>query len=76
MGRKLNTSQTTVIQTMMTPLSDSFSIQANDTLEQWYYVNTSTYSPDRQDTPLQLTPTIVAVDTETGMTYSPTFANV
>lgn len=76
MGRRLNTSQPTVIQTMLTPLSDSFAIQPSDTLEQWYYVNTGDYSPDRQSTPLQLTPTIVSVDSATETVYHPTFSNV
>lgn len=76
MGRRLNTSRPTVIQTMLTPLSDSFAIQPSDTLEQWYYVNTGAYSPDRQSTPLQLKPTIVAVDTSTETIYHPSFAGV
>ena len=76
MGKRVNLSQTTVIQTMLTPLSDSFSIQPSDTLEQWYYVNTGAYSPDRQTTPLILTPTIYAVDEETGLDYRPTFTSV
>lgn len=76
MGRRLNTSRPTVIQTMLTPLSDSFAIQPSDILEQWYYVNTGAYSPDRQSTPLQLKPTIVAVDTSTETIYHPSFASV
>jgi len=76
MGRRLNTSRPTVIQTMLPALSDMFTVQPNDTLEQWYYVNTGEYSPDRTQFPLQLTPTIVSVDTEAEVEYHPTFANV
>ena len=76
MGRRLNTSQPTVIQTMLTPLSDSFSIKNNDVLEQWFYVNTGEYSPDRTITPLQLEPTIVCVDTDTNTRYTPSFLSV
>lgn len=76
MGRRLKTSQPTVIQTQLTPLSDTFSIQASDTLEQWFYVNTGEYSPDRTQTPLQLTPTIEAVDEDSSTKYTPSFLNV
>lgn len=76
MGRRLNISQPTVINTTLIPLSDYFDIVASDTLEQWYYVNTGDYSPDRTDTPLILTPTLKAVDEDTGISYSPTLSNV
>lgn len=73
MGRRLNTSNPTVIQTTLTPLSDSFAIKGDDTLEQWYSANTGEYSPNRTIFPLRLIPTIKAVDTDTGTLYTPTF---
>ena len=76
MGRRLNVSQPTVIKTEMTPLTDLFDITPSDSLEQWYYVNTGDYKPDRTETPLILTPTIKAVDEASGQLYYPTFQNV
>ena len=76
MGRRLNTSTPTVIQTMLTPLSDSFSIKESDALEQWFYANTGEYSPDRAVTPLRLRPNIVAVDENSQKKYTPSFSSV
>ena len=76
MGKRVNVSQPVVIQTELTPLSDIFSIEASDTLEQWYYVNGGGYSPDRNDTPLVLTPVITAKDTEENVTYSPSLSPI
>ena len=73
MGRKLNVSQAAVIQTELTPLDDALHIEASDTLEQWYYVNTDRFSPNRSTTPLVLTPKLEAYDTETQGTYRPAF---
>jgi len=73
MGRRLNISTPTVIQTMLPPLSDNFSIEASDTIEQWYYANDSTYKPDRSTYPLLLTPKITAIDTNTGTSYTPSW---
>jgi hypothetical protein len=76
MGRRLNISQPTVISTTLVPLSDYFDIVASDAIEQWYYVNTGEYKPDRTETPLILTPIIKAVDEDTGIAYTPTLAPV
>lgn len=76
MGRRLNNSQAVVIQTELTPLSDMFSISASDTLEQWYYVNGGGYSPNRNTTPLILTPNITATDTDNNVTYHPNFSSL
>lgn len=71
MGKRLNISSATVIETTLTPLTDEFSIQASDTLEQWYYVNTGQWKPNRSSTPLVLTPSVVALDTDTRTLYTP-----
>lgn len=76
MGRKLNTSTPTVIQTMLTPLSDTFLVTPSDSLEQWFYVNTGEYSPDRTIATLLLTPSISAVDPDTGTLYTPSFTQL
>lgn len=64
MGRRLNISTPTVIQTELVPLDENFVIEANGTLEQWYYDNTAQFAPDRSITPLILTPKISVVDKE------------
>lgn len=76
MGRRLNTTQSVVIQTELTPLSDMFSISPSDTLEQWYYVNGGIFSPNRANSPLVLTPSIRATDLDTGTNYTPSLAPV
>ena len=76
MGKRLNISQPAVILTDLQPLSDIFDIIPSDSLEQWYYVNSGEYSPNRNNTPLILTPTIKAVDESSGSMYSPSFLNV
>lgn len=73
MGRRLNTSQPVVISTQLQPLDIHFDVVADGQLEQWYYDNTQTWSPNRRITPLTLTPTISAVDTETATSYTPNF---
>jgi len=76
MGRRINISQPTVIETDLTPLSDNFFIDNSDALEQWYYDNheptESGYSPDRLLTPLVLMPKVSAVDSDSGVEYTPT----
>lgn len=76
MGRRLKISQPTVIVTDLQPLTDMFDIIPSDSLEQWYYVNSGNYSPNRADTPLMLTPSIKAVDESSGQTYTPGFQTV
>lgn len=76
MGRRLNIAEPMTVDTLLTPLNDKFKIVPSDVLEQWYYVNTDTYSPNRQTTPLVLTPTIEAVDPETNKSYKPSFSTV
>ena len=76
MGRRLNISQPTVINTELYPLNDHFELSANGETEQWYYVNTDDYSPDRETTPLIITPKITAVDNGTGTSYTPSFYQV
>ena len=73
MGRLLNISQPEVIITNLTPLSDNFWVSASDTLEQWFYVNDGSYKPNRTLTRLVLTPMIEAVDTDSGIKYTPSF---
>lgn len=70
MGKRLSISQPTVIDTELTPLTDNIEIIANGSLEQWYYVNTNTIAPNREETPLRLTPSVVCVDRETNTKYT------
>lgn len=76
MGRKLNISTPTVINTELVPLTTSFGLEPNGLTEQWYYENTNVFSPDRQITPLVITPRISAVDTDTNTSYTPVINNV
>lgn len=69
MGRKLNTSTPTVIQTELVPLDENFAIEANGTLEQWYYDNTTQYAPDRSITPLILSPKIMVADKDSQQSW-------
>lgn len=71
MGRRKNISEAFVVDTILTPLSTRFRLETSDTPEQWYYVNTDTYSPDREETPLVITPSIRAYDPDTGTSYTP-----
>lgn len=76
MGRKMNTPQPLVLDTQYEPLVDNFEIIASGQLEQWYYDNTNQFSPDRSVTPLVLTPSISAYDSETDTSYTPSFYSV
>lgn len=69
MGRRLNTSTPTVIQTELVPLDENFAIEANGTLEQWYYDNTTQYAPDRSITPLILSPKIMVADKDSQQSW-------
>lgn len=76
MGRKLNISTPTVINTELMPLDQSFYIELSGQLEQWYYDNTNQYAPNRRSTPLTLYPRISAFDRDTKQRYSPSFYTV
>lgn len=76
MGRRLNVSTPTVINTELVPLDESFYIEASGQLEQWYYDNTDQYAPNRKTTPLTLTPKISAFDQDAKQPYSPAFYTV
>ena len=76
MGRRLNISTPTVINTELIPLDESFYIETNGQLEQWYYDNTNQYAPNRKTSPLTLTPKISAFDADTKQSYSPAFYTV
>lgn len=76
MGRRLNVSQPVVVNTELKPLDIVFQVNASGQLEQWYYDNTGQWQPNRKVTPLILTPTITAVDTEANRSYTPTFYTV
>lgn len=73
MGRKLNTSQPVVINTELAQLDDSFYVEPSGQTEQWYYDNSNSYAPNRQTTPLTLTPMITAFDPDTQTKYTPIF---
>lgn len=80
MGRRINISQPTVIETDLTPLSDNFFIEPSDTTEQWFYENHDSsnngYSPDWVTTPLVLKPKVSAIDTFTGTEYTPNITQI
>lgn len=76
MGRRLNVSTPTVINTELMPLDESFYIEASGQLEQWYYDNTNKFAPNRKTNPLTLTPRISAFDSDTKQKYSPKFYTV
>ena len=70
MGRKLNASTPTVINTELRPLTESFYVEASSQTAQWFYDNTSQYAPDRKLTPLVLSPFLSAFDPDTQQSYS------
>jgi len=76
MGRKLNVSTPTVINTELMPLDESFYIEHSGQFEQWYYDNTNKYAPNRKLTPLTLIPKISAFDQDTKQKYEPAFYTV
>ncbi len=73
MGRKLNISTPTVINTELVPFNESFYIETDGQTEQWYYDNTGEYAPNRRVTPLTLTPHISVFDKDTKTSYTPLF---
>jgi hypothetical protein len=58
------------------PLDESFYIEHDGQLEQWYYDNTEKYAPNRKLTPLTLIPKISAFDKDTKQKYEPSFYTV
>jgi len=76
MGRRLNVSTPTVINTELMPLDESFHIEANGQLEPWFYDNTAQYAPNRALTPLTLMPVISAFDADSKQRYTPSFYTV
>lgn len=73
MGRRLNVSTPTVINTELVPLDESFYLDVDGQTEQWYYDNTEQYAPNRKVTPLLLVPVISAFDKDTSTSYNPAF---
>lgn len=73
MGRRLNVSTPTVINTELVPLDESFYLDVDGQMEQWYYDNTEQYAPNRKVTPLLLVPVISAFDKDTSTSYTPVF---
>lgn len=73
MGRRLNVSTPTVINTELVPLDESFYLDVDGQMEQWYYDNTEQYAPNRKVTPLLLVPVISAFDKDTSTSYTPAF---
>lgn len=73
MGRRLNVSTPTVINTELVPLDESFYLDVDGQMEQWYYDNTEQYAPNRKVTPLLLVPVISAFDKDTRTSYTPAF---
>ena len=73
MGSRLNVSTPTVINAELVPLDESFYLDVDGQMEQWYYDNTEQYAPNRKVTPLQLVPVISAFDKDTSTSYDPAF---
>lgn len=73
MGRRINVSTPTVINTELVPLDESFHLDVDGQMEQWYYDNTEQYAPNRKVTPLFLVPVISAFDKDTSTSYTPVF---
>ena len=73
MGRRLNVSTPTVINTELVPLDESFYLDVDGQMEQWYYDNTEQYAPNRKVTPLLLVPFISVFDKDTSTSYTPAF---
>lgn len=73
MGRRLNVSTPTVINTELVPLDESFYLDVDGQMEQWYYDNTEQYAPNRKVTPLLLVPVISTFDKDTSTSYTPAF---
>lgn len=76
MGRRIDVSQPMVLSTELTALTEMFQIEADDTLEQWYYANNGVFMPDRSITPLTLIPVLSAFDPDTSTVYTPSFSQV
>lgn len=73
MGRRINISTPTVINTELIPLDESFYLDIDGQTEQWYYDNTKEYAPNRKVTPLLLVPVISVFDKDTNTSYQPSF---
>lgn len=73
MGRRLNVSQPAVITTELKPLDMVFNLTPNGVTEQWYYDNSNDWQPNRQRTPLIITPSITGVDSEANRSYELAF---
>ena len=65
-----------VMDVLLPPFTESFYIEASDTLQQWHYDQTGQYMPDRAITPLTLRPMLSVFDPETHATYTPSFYSV
>lgn len=71
MGKKLTISQPMMLNVILAPMTEMFNIEASDTTEQWYYVNTNTFSPYRPTDPLVLTPVLKVQDPDSKQVYEP-----
>lgn len=76
MGKRLNVPQPAVINTELAPFDESFFVEPDGQLEQWYYDNTNTYAPHRPRTPLTLTPKLSVFDSDTNQSFVPSFFTV
>ena len=77
MGKRLSISQPTIIQTQLAPLTETFWLTTNsDSKEQWYYENTNLFSPNREISPLIITPHLSALDIDTNIVYEPNYSTM
>ena len=76
MAKKIGISRPMVMDVLLPPFTESFYIEASDTLQQWHYDQTGQYMPDRAITPLTLRPMLSVFDPETHATYTPSFYSV
>lgn len=76
MAKKIGISRPMVMDVLLSALTESFYIEASDTLQQWHYDQTGGFLPDRVISPLILSPRLSVVDPDTDNIYQPTFYQV
>lgn len=76
MIQRKNISEPMTLDVLVTPFIENFDVVPSDTTQQWYYVNDSSFLPDRGTTPLLLTPVLSVQDPDTNKVYSPSFYQV
>lgn len=73
MARRVNIPTPVVLNTELSAMTEYFNVEASDVLEQWYYVNSNQYLPDRTLYSLILTPIMKGFDPDTETTMNISF---